>query len=113
MALSDYLTGDEWDACFYAFLGQHQTSDFGASMRLTIDALLANGYRFSGLDEYGNKVAQVARMTNSRKIKVFFGNLSSDKVIKILDNGRSFLKTHLPNLVDETDEEWEEQKQEG
>src|SRR5690606_6743273 len=106
MALSDYLTGDEWDACFYASLGQNQSDNIGESMRKTIADLLAAGHDFPGLDENGDKRVQVCSGVNAPKMMVFFGNPGGVDVLEILDNGREFLKRKLPTLVDETDEEW-------
>ena len=109
MALSDYLTSDEWDACFYAYFGQHHTDNFGVSMRTTIDALLEAGHRFSGLDESGNKSQQVGNGVNAPKLLIFTGNPCSVDVLTCLDSGRRFLKEKLPSLVDESDEEWAEE----
>ena len=63
MALSDYLTSDEWDACLYVhfttnelrgLIGDPQLN-FRESMQIAIDGLLKNGYKFSGLDSNGAK----------------------------------------------------------
>lgn len=107
MSLSDYLTGDEWDACYYASLGKHHSSNFGESMHKTIDALLAVGHKFPGLDKDGNKKEQVSNV-NANKTLIFFGDPTVD-ALNILDNGRNFLKKKLPHLVDETDDEWHEE----
>ncbi len=106
MALSDYLTGNEWDACFYASIGQHVEDNFGTSMHRTIDALLATGYRFAGLNDDGSKSVQVENGVNAPKVCIFFGNPHEVDILAILDNGRRFLEQYLPSLVDETDEEW-------
>jgi len=113
MALSDYLTGDEWDACFYASFGQHHAKNFGESMHKTIDALLSSGYNFPGLDETGSKLRQVEDGVNAIKVCIFLGNPHKVDVLNILTNGRNFLKEKLPSLVDETDEEWAEQIKEA
>lgn len=110
MALSDYLTSDEWDACFYAAAGQHAAPNFGESMHKTIQALLESGYRFPGLDEDGNKRVQVENGVNAPKACIFLGNPYKCDIIHILDRGREFWKQHLPRLVDETDEEWAAQQ---
>lgn len=107
MALSDYLTGDEWDGCFYAMLKKHAAPDFGTSMRMTIDALLAKGYVFSGLDEKGNKKQQVCNGVNAPKILIFLGNPDQIDIPAILNNGRKFVKANIPEALGETDEEWE------
>lgn len=112
MALSDYLTSEEWDACFYASLGQHATGNFGSSMHKTIDALLAVGHNFPGLDENGGKFCQVCNGVNAPKVCIFFGNPHKVDVLIILNNGREFLKSQLPSLVDETDAEWQKQMKE-
>lgn len=108
MALSDYLTSDEWDGCFYCFAGQqgNDRKDLGASMRATIAVLLAKGYKFQGLDEHGNKYAHVTGTNNADKLitAMFGGNVDFRKVLVI---GRNFIKAHAPSLLTETDEEWE------
>ncbi len=106
MALSDYLTGPEWDACFYASMGQHQADSFGDSMHKTINVLLKSGYRFSGLDETGEKKVQVENGVNAPKVCMFLGNPHKCDPFEIMNTGRKFLKEHLPLLVDQTDEEW-------
>jgi hypothetical protein len=108
MALSDYLTSDEWDACYYAFLGKAAARNLGTSMHKTIDALLATGYRFAGLDEHGNKSHYIP-CGNGEKLCMFLGNPHGIDPLTVLDNGRNFLKQHLPDWVDETDEEWSAQ----
>ena len=113
MALSDYLTGEEWDACFYAALGRHKAENWGDSMRKTINLLLSTGYRFPGLDERGNKRVQVETGVNARKMTLWFGNPYRVDVLSILENGRRFLKARAPELVDETDEEWAAQMAEA
>lgn len=106
MALSDYLTDDEWDACFYAHLN-HEASNFGEVMHDTIDALLREGYTFQGLDEKGNKLRQI-HSKNPSKILIFLGNPENYDVLSVIKNGREFLKKHCNHLVAETDAEWEE-----
>ena len=111
MALSDYLTGAEWDACFYASIGQHhcQCQSFGESMHKTIDALLEAGHQFPGLDSSGQKYEQVCNGVNAPKVLMMFGMNKGIDILEILENGRRFLKDKLPALVDETDEEWAQQ----
>jgi len=109
VALSDYLTSDEWDACLYAFIGQHKADNFGDSMHLTIDTLLESGYEFEGLDAQGQKKCSLGGV-NAPKALIWFGNPEGIDVIDLLDNGRNFLKEHMPSLVDETDEDWGHQK---
>lgn len=109
MALSDYLTGPEWDACFYASMGQHSADNFGDSMTKTIRALLDSGYVFSGLDNEGCKANYIGGPENARKVMLFFGNHGNVDVLEILDSGRRFLQRILPSLIDETDDEWAEQ----
>lgn len=113
MALSDYLAGNEWDACFYASMGQHQAGNFGESMHKTIHFLLDKGHVFPGLDESGNKLHQVENGVNAPKVCIFLGNPHNVDVLKCLDHGRTFLKGIAPELVDETDEEWAEQMEEA
>ena len=109
MALSDYLTSDEWDACFYASLGQNNAANFGDSMHKTIGGLLEAGHIFPGLDAEGGKLEQVECGVNAPKVCIFLGNPHKVDVLQCLDRGRTFLKEHLPSLVDETDDEWEQQ----
>lgn len=113
MALSDYLTGDEWDACFYASMGQCQADNFGESMRKTIQCLLDRGYVFPGLDETGSKLCQVEGGVNAPKICIFLGNPHNVDVLGCLENGRDFLKRVAAELVGETDEEWVAQMEEA
>jgi hypothetical protein len=108
MALSDYLTDAEWDACFYASMGHHASSNFGQSMRKTIDKLIHGGYCFDGLDGGGSKLKQIPS-GNPSKMLIWFGNPDGVDVLEILDNGRNFLKHNCPELVDETDDEWKSQ----
>lgn len=106
MALSDYLTNSEWDACFYASIGQHYEGNLGKSIHRIIDALLTAGHQFPGLNGDGSKKVQVENGVNAPKLCIFFGNPHEVDILGILDNGRNFLKERLPELVDETDEEW-------
>lgn len=106
MALSDYLTGDEWDACWYFYCGKG--GNFGESMHSTIDAMLAKGYRFRGLDERGAKDHQISS-NNPSKVLIFLGNPHNVDIMALLENGRRFVKENAPDLLEETDEEWAEQ----
>ena len=108
MALSDYLTSNEWDGCFYLLHGAHRAPDLGASMRKTIDVLLEKGYEFSGLDKEGNKVQQVDEGVNAPKLLIFLGDADAELLKSCLVNGRKFVQDHLPDLISETDEEWNE-----
>jgi hypothetical protein len=107
MALSDYLSSDEWDACFYLSVGKHMAANFGESMEKTIKELISRGYIFAGLDEFGNKYRQIPS-DNALKVLVLLGNPNNLDVNEIINNGRHFVKIHLPDLINETDEEWEE-----
>ena len=107
MAKSDYLTDVEWDACFYVYLKGGR--DFGAAIDFTVDYLLKQGYKFAGLDEYGNKAHQI-HSSNSSKVLIWLGNPHNCDVLEIIDNGRTFLKKYAPDLVDETDEDWEKEQ---
>lgn len=107
MALSDYLSGDEWDACFYAFFGKSQADNLGDSMRKTIEVLLASGYRFEGLDDRGYKSLQIEGTNNSQKfMQAFFGEDNGIILSDVIKNGRSFMKNNCPELISETDEEF-------
>jgi len=74
---------------------------------MTINALLAKGYVFSGLDEKGNKKQQVCNGINAPKILIFLGNPDNIDVSVILNNGREFVKKNIPEVLGETDQEWE------
>lgn len=112
MALSDYLTDDEWDACFYASHGINQAENFGASMHKTIDKLLEKGYVFRGLDAQGNKAQQIPS-GNSVKVCIWLGNPYNVNVLEVIKNGRKFIKEHCPELLSETDEDFEQQIKEA
>lgn len=107
MALSDYLTSDEWDACFYvSFSANSSGTTFGATMHKVIDKLLSKGYEFQGLDGSGNKRDQIHGTGNPEKVCIWLGNPRECDTTAILTAGRKFLKKHAPEWVDETDEEW-------
>lgn len=108
MPLSNYLTDAEWDACFYAFFGQHHADNFGASMLRTLDYLRSRGYRFAGLD--GPEGPEFVESRNMEKVVAIMGGPAALDIPAVLDSGRSFLKQHAPDLVDETDEEWAAQQ---
>lgn len=109
MPLSLYLTDAEWDACFYAYFGQHRAPDFASSMHMTIRYLIRVGYRFQGLDEDGSPAEQVPSR-NDAKLCLLLGAPTNLSVPDLLDSGRTFLKRHAPSLVDESDEEWAAQR---
>ena len=116
MALSDYLTSDEWDACYYVHYGRmgEGVVSLADSMHKTIDKLLEKGYKFSGLDEKGQKLQQVENGINAEKlVGAMMGTMQLSEAIEIFGKGRAFLKEHCPEMVDETDEEWEAQKKEA
>jgi hypothetical protein len=110
VALSDYLTSNEWDACYYAVFGYSMvpSGNFGESMNNTIQKLLESGYKFEGLDEKGRKKHQVQGSENAKKlVHIFFGEKNGISVADVLDNGRTFLKGVCPEMVSENDYEWE------
>ena len=108
MAISDYLTDEEWDACFYRMAGGAGEGNLGAAIRDTIDKLLTVGYEFTGLDESGNKAQQISS-GNPSKVCMFIGNPHGVDPVALLESGRNFLKRVSPELVEETDEEWDKQ----
>ena len=108
MALSDYLTSEEWNACFYLSLGKHQADNFGASMHITIDYFLKKGYKFPGLTDTGDKKEQVEDGVNAPKVLIFLGNPEHLDVFAIIQSGRKFVKNLCPELLNETEEEWVE-----
>jgi len=112
MALSDYLTGKEWDACFYRY-AETGMGNFGDSMHQTIRDLLSRGYRFHGLDQNGDKECQVENGVNASKVCWFVGNPYKIDILEILVNGREFLKKIAPDLITTSDADWEEQIKEA
>jgi hypothetical protein len=109
MALSDYLSSEEWDACYYASFFACQADNFGDSMHQTIEKLLASGYKFQGLDENGHKHHQVSGTNNPQKLmKAWFGEDNGVVLSEVIANGRNFLKQHCSSLVVETDAQFEE-----
>lgn len=114
MALSDYLTGPEWDACFFRFAFDNpEGKDLGSSMRETINFLLEEGYEFSGLDSSGNKITQVENGINAPKVCIFLGNPYNCNITEIFNSGREFLKEYLPEKNIFSDEEWEKMVEEA
>lgn len=77
-------------------------------MHKTIDKLLESGYQFTGLDEHGHKKIRVDSGINAPKILIFLGNPENCDVKEIVKNGREFIKKHCPDLINETDKEFEE-----
>lgn len=120
MALSDYLTGEEWDACFYLHihdnLRRQKTTEpmmsLGDHMHYLIAELLRRGYKFSGLDENGNKKQQVCDGINAAKFSgLFFGEWQPEPIRQIMESGRNFMKQHCAELVFESDEDWNKKKE--
>jgi len=112
MALSDYLTEDEWDACFYRMCGGAGNGNLGDAMHDTINILLEKGHNFPGLDDSGSKLKQILGTSNPYKVCIFLGNPHDVDVLEVLDNGRRWLKENYPDLVEETDDEWEREMKE-
>jgi hypothetical protein len=110
MALSDYLTSDEWDACYYAFRsGASQADNFGDSMHRTIERLLATGYRFPGLTEGGEKHVQIVSDNATKFVQAVFHEMDRETFLGIVESGRAFLREHCPDMLVETDQEWSDQ----
>jgi len=106
MSLDDYLTEEEWNACFYAHSkGILKTEHFGQSMLLTIQALLKADYHFRGIDDKGGLKQKMDDGKNQKKLQFFFGNPENLDGFPWLENGRQFLKDHLPDWI-ESDQEW-------
>jgi hypothetical protein len=113
MALSDYLSESEWDACLYRIL-HNEPTDFGDIMHKTINSLLANKYKFQGLTEEGYKKEQIPGTRNPQKLVQFFlGEPKGILISEVLTSGRDFLKLNAPDLVEESDESWIEQMNHG
>lgn len=114
MALSDYLTSEEWDAIFYMMADpnvEEKAQNFGHAMRIQIERLQEAGHVFPGLDAEGNKVKQIAS-DNPEKI---FAMLNEDagKLVDCYAEGRKYLKEHYPGLVFDTDETYEQEIKEA
>lgn len=107
MTLSSYLTGDEWDACFFLLMQEKlETTEFDSLVHQTVDKLLKTGYVFSGLDEKGVEKEPVGEEINTEKLGYFEGGATLEDIKKILLNGRKFLKQYLPDSLKQTDEEF-------
>jgi len=105
MPLSDYLNNNEFDACVYASFGKSPAKRFGDSIRITIKAMLNSGYKFQGFDSNGKEIKKVSKGNHERFLKALFGK--NQDILKIIENGRSFMQIHCNDLISETDKEFE------
>lgn len=110
VALGEYLSASEWNACYYAFLSGKYVS-FGAAIQGCVADLLAQGYFFHGLDLRGHPRMRIYDSGNERRLAIITREIRTDakEHLEMMDGGRSFLKKHCPRLVRETDAEWKEQ----
>lgn len=106
MAISDYLTSDEWDGCYYVFAG-HDKLNFMEVIRMVVPALYDKGYTMQGLDRECNRVQTVWSSNAHKLVAVMAGTQQHIDLRGALINGRNFIKQHLPELLKETDEQWE------
>jgi hypothetical protein len=105
MAISDYLTEAEWDGCYYVFLGQH-TGSLVDIIKQIVPALYDKGYTVEGLLPDCTLVKTMSG-NNAIKLKAAMGTETKTYLKSVPNNGRNFIKQHLPELIKETDEQWE------
>jgi hypothetical protein len=105
MAISDYLTEAEWDGCYYVFSHQSRGS-FNDVIHQVVPALYEKGYQVQGLTADCTKI-QTVTGNNTLKLKAAMGNETKVYLEPVIINGRNFIKQHLPELIKETDEQWE------
>lgn len=109
MALADYLTDDEWNACLYLY-ASHSLSgirDFNAALREAVPLMLRAGLSFKGLDAAGLEVAKVSSSNAEKFVRMFFYSKTDHAlVMSWIGAGRAYLLSRCPSLVKETDEDW-------
>lgn len=109
MALSDYLTSDEWDACFYRWVSAG-ISDFGTAIRETVFGVAKTGYVFEGVTAECEKIKQIPNTNNADKVVAIVkgdrhpGQLLVTSLVK----GRFFIKRNAPSLLSEDDAKFAE-----
>lgn len=106
MTLSDCLTDDEWDGCYYIYLLHAKNNlSIGDVIRAVVRSLYEKGFYCKGIDINGNKLAYVPN-NNDRKLKAALTGVNTYDMQHSLENGRKFIKEHLPEQLGETDDEW-------
>lgn len=105
MAISDYLTNDEWDGCYYVFMSQNQLN-FSEVIRSVVPALYEKGYQVQGLGRDCSRI-QYGWGGNAKKLVAAMCGTGDADLRACVINGRNFIKQHLPELLRETDEQWE------
>lgn len=106
MALIDYITSQEFDACFYTFIVDKRPT-FEIAVDETVKNLLHSDYKFEGIDRSGNRVRKVRCDQKTKKlVNIWFKGKGEVDPRTMLNNGREFLKKVNPSLVKETDEEF-------
>lgn len=104
--ISNYLTNEEWNAAAYIFFNPNVNvdktnfTDFDSAIKYMIRQLISNGYKFQGLDNEGNSGEIVPSENTEKLVKLFFGGAEPQEVIEWMKDGRAFLKTNLPDVLD-------------
>lgn len=105
MALSNWLTRDEWNTVYFAGLGATikgaECNNLGDQMRLGIGELVRAGYMFCGIaaDENGNyeKVSQCCD-GNETVLAEMIGGYGGFDAIGRAKEAIEFSKNNIPNL---------------
>ncbi len=111
--LSNYLTDDEWDALLYLVygpLGEEHEGNLGQTMDAGIQEMLELGYVFEHLDEAGEPDIEKGESDsiNWMKVQIFTGNPHHLDPLEHAAGGRAFIKQNTPELLHDTDDEFEE-----
>ena len=61
------------------------------------------------LDDFEHSISNMKSQNNTTDETIQGVEIIYNNILNILNNGRKFLKEHAPELLDETDEEWEEE----
>lgn len=112
MSISRYLTDGEWDGCFYLWQSQTHHS-FSQVADKFINYLVQKNHVFQGLTEKGQPLKEL-HTTNADKIKFIKREpLYDDGRVDIIESGRHFIKITCPELLMETDTEFEQKVSEA
>lgn len=104
--MSDYLTNEEWNAIAYIFFNPNvnvdktELNDFESTLNYMINRLIESGYKFQGIDDNGNGVQVISSDNTEKLVKLLFGVANLQEVIEWMKEGRAFLKTNLPDVLD-------------
>ncbi len=114
MALSNWLTRDEWNACYFTGLRQGTGSDLGQQLCAGIAALHQAGYKFKGIESSANgdykKVTMCCEGNDSCLVEVMTGTLdvlgrAKELLLWAPGNLPGMDWSWLQELVTEADEE--------